>query len=257
MEWSGMKILYFSSTGNNIYIGQVLGGELLSIPQLIKNEQYHIKDDVVGIIFPNYYITVPDIVAQYLEKVEIDADYLFTICSYGSVEEGAVRALIKCNKILEQKCSVNYSNTVLMVDNYLPAFDMKKEKEIKKDEEIDAQILTIKNDIFNKKQHKIPYDIEEDVLLQDQQHKERFQKLIKLELTGNECIQCGVCVKVCPRANIKLEDKPVIGDNCEQCLGCVHHCVNKVIKTNMDKSSERFINSHIKLSQIIESNNQY
>ena len=80
--------------------------------------------------------------------------------------------------------------------------------------------------------------------------------MIKLELTENECIQCGVCVKVCPRANIKLENKPIIGDTCEQCFGCVHHCVNNVIKTNIEKSAERFINPHINLSQIIESNNQ-
>lgn len=143
-----------------------------------------------------------------------------------------------------------------MVDNYLPAFDMKNEKEIKKDEDIDAQIKTIKEDITKRKQQKITSDMEEEILLQDKQHKERFQNMIKLELTENECIQCEICIKVCPNANIKLENKPVIGNNYEQCLGCVHHCPNNVIKTNIEKSNERFINPHIKLSQIIESNNQ-
>lgn len=251
-----MKIIYFSSTGNNIYIAQSLNGELLSIPQQIKKGKYNIKDDVVGIIFPNYYMTVPDIVGKYLEQVKIEAEYIFTICSYGSIEEGAIRALKKCNKILEQQHEINYSNTVLMVDNYLPAFDMKNEKEIKKDEDIDAQIKTIKEDITKRKQQKITSDMEEEILLQDKQHKERFQNMIKLELTENECIQCEICIKICPNANIKLENKPVIGNNCEQCLGCVHHCPNNVIKTNIEKSNERFINPHIKLSQIIESNNQ-
>lgn len=40
---------------------------------------------------------------------------------------------------------------------------------------------------------------------------------------------------VCPRANIKLEEKPIIADTCEQCFGCVHHCITHVLKTNMDK----------------------
>lgn len=251
-----MKILYFTSTGNNIHIAQSLKGELLSIPQQIKNNKYYVRDDMVGIIFPNYYMTVPDIVGQYLEKVEIDAEYIFTICSYGSIEEGAIRALQKCNRILEQKHIINYSNTVLMVDNYLPAFDMKKEKEIKKDEDIDAQIKTINEDIINRKQQIISSDIDEEILLQDQQHKEHFQNMIKLELTGNTCIQCNICVDVCPRANIKLEEKPIIGYKCEQCFGCVHHCPKNVIKTSIEKSSERFINQHIQLSQIIESNKQ-
>jgi hypothetical protein len=70
-------------------------------------------------------MTVPEIVGQYLKKVKIEADYIFTLCSYGSIEDGAVRALQKCNKILEEKHEINYSNTVLMVDNFLPTFDMK------------------------------------------------------------------------------------------------------------------------------------
>ncbi|MDD6286342.1 MAG: hypothetical protein PUA60_06605 [Methanobacteriaceae archaeon] len=48
-----MKILYFSSTGNNIYLEQSPNSELYSIPQF-KKEEYKIKDKTVGIIFPNY-----------------------------------------------------------------------------------------------------------------------------------------------------------------------------------------------------------
>lgn len=150
-----LKILYFSSTGNNIYIAQLLEGQLLSILQQIKNNQYKVKEDIVGVIFPNYYITVLDIVSQYLKKVEIEAVYIFTLCSYGSVEQAAVRALKKCNRILEDKYEINYSNTVLMVDNYLPVFDMKKEKEIKNDEDINEQISKIKDDIKARKKQKI------------------------------------------------------------------------------------------------------
>ena len=59
----------------------------------------------------------------------------------------------KYNKILEQKHEINYFNALLMVDNFLPAFDMKKEKEIKKDENIDAQISKIREDINNRKKN--------------------------------------------------------------------------------------------------------
>ena len=86
--------------------------------------------------------------------------------------------------------------------------------------------------------------------------KYKIKIMLKLQLSDNPCTGCGICVKVCPRANIKLEEKPIIGDKCEQCLGCTHHCPANVIITNMDKSPERFINSHVRLSQIIESNNQ-
>ncbi len=52
-----MKILYFTSTGNNLYIAKQIGGELLSIPQLVKDNIYDIEDDCVGIVFPVFYAT--------------------------------------------------------------------------------------------------------------------------------------------------------------------------------------------------------
>lgn len=39
------------------------------------------------------------------------------------------------------------------------------------------------------------------------------------------CNLCGVCVKVCPRNNIKIEEgKVVFGDDCEFCTACIHRC---------------------------------
>lgn len=40
-----MKILYFTATGNSMYIAKSLGGELLSIPQLDKVGRYDFSDD--------------------------------------------------------------------------------------------------------------------------------------------------------------------------------------------------------------------
>ena len=79
-----MKVLYFSATGNNLYIAKKLGGELLSIPQLVKNGEYDIEDDVVGIVFPVFYANSPKMSREFLKKVNIKADYVFTIASYGS-----------------------------------------------------------------------------------------------------------------------------------------------------------------------------
>ena len=40
-----MKTLYYTSTGNNLYIAKQLGGELISIPQLMKKNEFDIEDD--------------------------------------------------------------------------------------------------------------------------------------------------------------------------------------------------------------------
>lgn len=251
-----MKLLYFTSTGNNLYIAEFIGGELLSISQLIKTNQFKIEDDTVGIIFPVYYYSVPQIVKDYLSKVKIRCNYLFTITSYGSAEIGALRALKICNKILENNnLKVNYSNSVLMIDNFLPLYDVEKEIKIKNDEMIDEKLQIIRKDIQNKKDFQLPRNIIGDLIFSDSLIKIPFTRLFKLEVVEDKCVNCKVCVKVCPKENIVLGDfGPIIGEDCEFCLGCVHHCKKHAIKTNKEKSSARFRNPHVPLSKIIKSN---
>ena len=251
-----MKLIYFSSTGNNIYIAESLGGELLSIPQLLKNNDFEIEDEAVGIICPVYYGGLPDIVEEYLSQVKINADYVFTICSYGSHPFGGERTLKKANKILKENgIDVNYSNHVLMVDNFLPVFDMAKEEQIKTDSSIDEQIKVIKEDIENRKELRIPIDITDEDIFTDKQRKLAIEKKFCLVVGDNECSECMICTQVCPRGNITYEDGPVIGDKCEFCLACVHHCKERVINTNIQKSDDRFRNHHVKISKIVKSNN--
>ncbi|MDD6286343.1 MAG: hypothetical protein PUA60_06610 [Methanobacteriaceae archaeon] len=47
-------------------------------------------------------------------------------------------------------------------------------------------------------------------MLKEQEHKIHFSNLVKLELTDNECIQCGIYVKVCPRAKYKTRIKTIM-----------------------------------------------
>lgn len=54
-----MKILYFTATGNCLYVAKQLGGELLSIPQLMKSGTFSIEDDVVGVVNPVYCADMP------------------------------------------------------------------------------------------------------------------------------------------------------------------------------------------------------
>ena len=159
-------------------------------------------------------------------------------------------------KTFEKKgINVNYTNSVLMVDNYLPMFDMAHEKAIKNYAEIDRQIESIKKDIDSKKEYKLSKKSFTDV--------PHIEKILEKTMTrkfsivvGEGCVGCQVCSRVCPQDNITLtEDKPVLADNYEFCLGCVHHCKSNVLNINKEQNpSERFINPFIKLSEIIKSN---
>lgn len=66
-----MKILYFTATGNSLYIAKSLGGELLSIPQMVKNGFFEFTDDKIGIVFPLHAWGVPSYVADFFKKSKI------------------------------------------------------------------------------------------------------------------------------------------------------------------------------------------
>ncbi len=250
-----MKILYFTSTGNNLYIAKKLGGELLSIPQLIKNNRFDIEDESIGIIFPVFYANAPKIVREFIEKARFKTDYLFLIASYGS--DGDQNAFKILKKAFNKKgMKVNYTNSVLMVDNYLPMFDMKEEKEIKDDSDIDSQIEIIKKDIESRKEFHLNKKSFTDVPFIEKVLESTMTKRFHI-IVGDGCSDCKVCSRICPKGNIDLSgEKPVIGDDCLFCLGCVHHCKENVFTINNEKNSEeRFSNPHIKVSEIIKSNN--
>ena len=74
---------------------------------------------------------------------------------------------------------------------------------------------------------------------------------------GNDCNQCGTCVKVCPRNNITLDEhKPAYGGNCEFCLACINLCPQKAIRLKKESNpNARYLNENVTLKEIITANN--
>ena len=47
-----MTICYFTASGNSLYVARRIGGNLLSIPKLMRQDKIEIEDDAVGIVCP-------------------------------------------------------------------------------------------------------------------------------------------------------------------------------------------------------------
>ena len=83
----------------------------------------------------------------------------------------------------------------------------------------------------------------------------KLMKIITIDL--DSCNGCGICVKVCPVGNIKLENTiPNFFHYCEWCMSCIHNCPKRAIHIKNEINDERFINSDISLNEIIRSNEQ-
>ena len=78
-----MTICYFTASGNCLSVAKRIGGDLLSIPKLVRQDDISIEDDVVGIVAPCYAAEMPVMVRNFIRKANIKTDYLFFIYTYG------------------------------------------------------------------------------------------------------------------------------------------------------------------------------
>ncbi len=264
-----MKILYFTATGNSLYIAKSLGGELLSIPQLDKKGIYEFTDDKIGIVFPLHAWGVPSYVAEFLKKASFNCEYLFAVTTYG-IYSGAV-AMHLTNIGKEAGYSFDYINRIKMVDNYLPTFDMKKEIEKEPKKFIEKHLVMVKSDIASSKQ----WILKESILnrasfnyMAKRGNKPFNEKRLKVHVYGegiknyievnDNCTQCGICTKVCPVDNIVIDNndgKIALSDKCFMCFACIHNCPSNAIHIKGEVSDNRFRNSNVKLKEIITANN--
>lgn len=246
-----MKILYFTATGNSLYVAKSFGGEVYSIPQLLKEGQFTMESDKIGIVYPIFNGGVPKLVEEFLDKAKLKSKYIFGIGTYGMFAGAASRHLEEIGK--RNGIHFSYINDIVMVDNYLPGFEMKKQKEGLGKKQVKENLEKIVKDVENGRKYIKKSAIIAVPLcyLSSKFYDENFEKKFTVD---NTCNGCKTCEKVCPVDNIKVDKKPVFEHNCQHCLACIQNCPKKAIHLKNEKSSERFINENVSLKEIINAN---
>lgn len=252
-----MKIFYFTGTGNSLYIAKRIGGELHSIPQMIREGKYEFEDEAIGFVFPCHGFGMARLVSDFITKSKFKADYFFSIMTYGGHPSSGLHHM----ELIGGKVGIqfNYTNEILMVDNYLPNFMMEDEINKKNPDEIEERVNQIVEDIAARKNKLIRKGITSDIL---SKYGRRLADKLSYNFgyknfnVNDSCTGCKVCEKVCPVKNIRVSPIPEFSHECEMCLACIHHCPQNAIHLKSEKSKARFINQNVKLIEIISANNQ-
>ena len=253
-------IFYFTATGNSLYVARELAGEsgqLLSIPQIIKDEHLDFEADEIGFVFPDYAASAPLMVREFVSKAHFKAQYIFSVITFGNF---AANVADWWDDFCKEKGMQNhYINTLLMVDNYLPVFDMNQQMKI--DKKISENLTQIVNDIASHREYVSHVDADDRMKewlkrLQESHFPMEAERLLRLNT--ETCIACGTCAAVCPHGNFRMTDTHAeFSGSCEYCLACVHACPQKALTLERERNPQaRFRNENVSLRDIKEANHQ-
>ena len=244
-------IIYFSGTGNSLYAAQKLLKEkeqLVSISELMKNHEYTIelaKDEELGFVFPVYFYTLPFIVRDFVEKVEVkNASYVYSVITCGG---GTGQASAVLNKLLKTKgIQLAYFKELLMPDNSMLFYQIPG---VEKAESVLArankELENIRDDISSHKST----DMKTNTVISEIMGwgYNLCSKTSKF-YSNDKCTGCGLCERNCPEQVIKMvENRPVWEkESCGKCSSCINRCPVQAIQYGKGTvRRNRYVNPYV------------
>ena len=256
-------LYYFTGTGNSLKMAKDISrnlenSECVSIPKVLRQNQKIEATEVIGIVFPKYYFGVPQIVLEFIDKVNLDkTKYIFVVVTFAKGLPGGALSQMKKALYLKRK-SIDSGFYVRMVDNFiLWTWDVtseKKQKSLHKNAEIKAEKIA---NIVSERESKIDKSLMEyigPVIFNYKGFLRKVNTEDKEFYVTEDCNSCGLCAKVCSVKNIEMVDgKPKwMSLTCQRCLACLHLCPKKSVQFGeKTKKRSRYINPFIKINELI------
>lgn len=251
-----MTIFYFTSTGNSIQVARSFGAQIISIPEMLKSGKRYWRDKEIGIVTPTYFGAPPKPVMRFIEEVKLQAEYIFYIFTCGNTPALAMNIL--GNAAAKVGLEFDYVNSIKMVDNYFPFFDVRSQVENLPSKHVGDNLARIVDDVKRRKRYI--------------QHPDFYGRIAgwymslfplspkaykRFYLLEEKCDHCRMCEKICPIDNIVMSEKitPVIRSQCLTCGACYHNCPTGAIHYKGEKSDYRYRNAEVSLSDILKANN--
>lgn len=289
-------VYYFSGTGNSLVVARDIASrinaELVSISSVINRETIVPNYDVVGIVFPDYHSSLPNIVKRFVGRLdELQGRYVFGVCTIGG--EGPGLTMHHLGEMIESRGgTLAFGFAIRMPYNYIiPRLQLR----------LPFLCVRLKPDSAEAQNHKLSnwrdnVDSIIDLIKEKRRGEimtsgerilgfvERFSLRdslgiwVWLKMAGyrgesvrgfwenwhfmdfgfnvdETCVSCGTCVRICPVDNIRLiEGHPVWMHNCEQCFACLQWCPQSAIQFGKHtKKDKRYHNPEVNIQDMLKS----
>lgn len=255
------RLYYYTGTGNSLWMARQLARRLDGETEFISlGTDYEMPDtacDRVGIVFPVHIWGLPRRVVEFVGKLSAQqsACYMFAL----AINAGQVAATLQqLEKLLAAKgMTLSAGYDLAMPSNYIIWNGAQPEEKQKALFEKAARKLGLIAELVNRRE---AGPVETGPWWQNPffsianrlsgSHVPAMDKDFRLEAN---CNGCGVCAKVCPAGNIRMEGgHPVWQHRCEQCLACLQWCPQEAIQYgNKTAGKKRYHHPEISIADMM------
>lgn len=284
-------IYYFTGTGNSLFVAEKLakltGGTIKSIPRTMSQMQNETIGSHIIIVFPSYLAMIygiPVIVKEFVERIpNLSSKKVIAVCSCGGYEiVNAVPSVKALEKIIKAQGgelfdyytlrlpmnNLDYSHIPIPIEKDVGVIIRRAEEKLviiakKLHERKGYSTKKIVYHIFQilmkplymllkKMSYKSMVELAKEPKNSQKSVEEIFRLTDKSISVDEQCNGCGICVKVCPVANIKLVEKsPVWLHHCEMCFACHEWCPQKAVHHWGRKDGIYYHHPEVSLSDLI------